>query len=79
MLWGVALALLAAAFLWRERSELSAIGGALRTAHLRWLIALLVAAALSQALNGLKLKLLLRRLGCEVPIPTSCPPSCSGP
>jgi phosphatidylglycerol lysyltransferase len=69
LLWGAVLALLGLAFLWRARGEISAIGDALRTAHLRWLIALLVVAALCQALNGLKLRMLLRRLGCDVPYP----------
>jgi phosphatidylglycerol lysyltransferase len=69
LLWGSALVLLSGIFIWRARSELSTIGAELRTAKLQWLIALLLFAILTQALNGLKLQLLMRRLGCNVPYP----------
>jgi uncharacterized membrane protein YbhN (UPF0104 family) len=69
LLWGSALVLLSGIFIWRARSELSNIGAELRTAKLQWLIALFLLAILTQALNGLKLQLLMRRLGCRVPYP----------
>lgn len=68
-LWAALLVTFATVFLWREQSEIAQIGRALRTAHLRWLIALLVATAITQALNGFKLRLLLNRMGCAVPFP----------
>ena len=69
LLWGSALVVLSGIFLWRARSELGSISAELRTAKLEWLIALLLFSILTQALNGLKLQLLLRRLGCAVPYP----------
>ena len=69
LLWGSALVVLSGILLWRARSELGSISAELRTAKLEWLIALLLFSILTQALNGLKLQLLLRRLGCAVPYP----------
>jgi phosphatidylglycerol lysyltransferase len=69
LLWGSALVLLSGIFIWRAQSELSNVGAELRTAKLQWLIALLLFAILTQALNGLKLQFLMRRLGCTVPYP----------
>ena len=68
-LWSVLLLVLGAAFLYRARHEIGQISTELRTAHLRWLSAILIAATLIQLLNTFKLQTLLRRLGCHVPFP----------